>query len=110
MKKLLKVLIVFVVMFGFSGTVMAYDKPNGKFYRTFDNKLHILDREISHEENDNPYVLTEEFANILIKDGIYSTPQKQEKSEDLWAVAVVAKPAKTTAYKDAKAKYEELIK
>lgn len=81
MKKLLKLLIVFVVMFGFSGMVMAYDKPNGKFYRTFDNKLHILDREISHEENDNPYVLTEEFANILIKDGIYSTPQKQEKSE-----------------------------
>ena len=32
MKKLLKVLTVFVVMFGFSGMVMAYDKPNGKFY------------------------------------------------------------------------------
>lgn len=32
MKKLLKVLIVFVVMFGFSGTVMAYVKPNGTFY------------------------------------------------------------------------------
>ena len=32
MKKLLKVLTVFVVMFGFSSTVMAYDKPNGKFY------------------------------------------------------------------------------
>ncbi len=32
MKKLLKVLIVFVVMFGFSSTVMAYDKPNGKYF------------------------------------------------------------------------------
>ena len=32
MKKLLKVLTVFVVVFGFGGTVMAYDKPNGKFY------------------------------------------------------------------------------
>ncbi len=37
------------------------------------------------------------------KTKVVSTKKKQEKSEDLWAVAVVAKPAKTTAPKDAKA-------
>lgn len=41
------------------------------------------------------------------KTKIVSTKKKQEKSEDLWAVAVVAKPAKTTASKDAKAEEEK---
>lgn len=41
------------------------------------------------------------------KTKIVSTKKKQEKSEDLWAVAVVAKPAKTTAPKDAKAEEEK---
>ena len=37
------------------------------------------------------------------KTKIVSTKKKQEKAQDLWAVAVVAKPAKTTVSKDAKA-------
>lgn len=41
------------------------------------------------------------------KTKIVSTKKKQEKSEDLWAVAVVAKPAKTTVSKDAKAEEEK---
>lgn len=41
------------------------------------------------------------------KTKIVSTKKKQEKSEDLWAVAVVAKPAKTTASKDTKAEEEK---
>lgn len=41
------------------------------------------------------------------KTKIVSTKKKQEKSEDLWAVAVVAKPTKTTASKDAKAEEEK---
>lgn len=41
------------------------------------------------------------------KTKIVSTKKKQEKSEDLWAVAVVAKTAKTTASKDAKAEEEK---
>ena len=41
------------------------------------------------------------------KTKIVSTKKKQEKSEDLWAVAVVAKPAKTTTSKDAKAEEEK---
>lgn len=41
------------------------------------------------------------------KTKVVSTKKKQEKSEDLWAVAVVAKPAKATASKDAKAEEEK---
>ncbi len=37
------------------------------------------------------------------KTKVVSTKKKQEKTEDLWAVAVVAKPTKTTAPKKAKA-------
>jgi len=37
------------------------------------------------------------------KTKVVSTKKKQEKTEDLWAVAVVAKPTKTTAPKAAKA-------
>ncbi len=41
------------------------------------------------------------------KTKIVSTKKKQEKSEDLWAVAVVAKPAKTTVSKEKETKAEE---
>ena len=71
MKKLLKVLTVFVVMFGFSSTVMAYDKPNGSFYVThIDSTLGRLNYEMGTNENNYPYALSEKFANTVIKEGI----------------------------------------
>lgn len=61
MKKLLKVLIVFVVMFGFSGTVMAYDKPNGSFYY-YEKGFKEAKANINSKKT--IYVMTKDFANI----------------------------------------------
>lgn len=61
MKKLLKVLTVFVVMFGFSSTVMAYDKPNGSFYYLYKSKF----KEVESDRNSGTsiYAISKDFVN-----------------------------------------------
>lgn len=61
MKKLLKLLTIFVVAFGFSDGVMAYDKPNGKFYYFDDDKFIKAESDVnSHKDI---YAISEDFAN-----------------------------------------------
>lgn len=62
MKKLLKVLTVFVVMFGFSGTVMAYDKPNGSFY--YYDEEGFIEAKSNINSRKSIYAMTKDFANI----------------------------------------------
>lgn len=69
MKKLLKVLIVFVAMFGFSSTVMAYDKPNGSFYY-YEKGFKEAKANINSKKS--IYAITKDFANVAnsyINDG-----------------------------------------
>ncbi len=75
MKKLLKVLTVFVVMFGFSGMVMAYDKPNGKFYISdIDGGIFRLNREIDTTYNSDPYALSEKLPDRVTKEEVAKMP------------------------------------
>ncbi len=73
MKKLLKVLTVFVVMFGFSGMVMAYDKPNGKFYYFDDDTFKEAESDVN--KRDDIYAISKDFANTAnqakVGDNIY---------------------------------------
>lgn len=76
MKKLLKVLTVFVVTFGFSSTVMAYDKPNGKFYISdIDVGFHRLNTELSTTYNSNKlYALSEKLPDVVTEEEAAKMP------------------------------------
>ena len=48
-------------MFGFSGMVMAYDKPNGKFYYFDDDTFKEAESDVN--KRDDIYAISKDFAN-----------------------------------------------